>query len=70
MSLTFRTRPEFEPEWTLVTIEGEHEEAVASILKARLYGASWEILLSRDGGNFVELDELEPVDWSDADGES
>ena len=56
--ITFRTRPEFEPEWTLISIEGEHEEAVASILKARLYGADWEILLSVDGGEFLDFDEL------------
>ena len=62
MSLTFRVRPEFEPEWTLILVEGEHEEAVASILKARLYGADWEIMLSRDGGEFEQADELE---WDD-----
>lgn len=59
MSLTFRARPEFEPEWTLILIEGEHEEAVASILKARLYDADWEIMLSRDGGEFYDAGELE-----------
>lgn len=64
MSLTFRVRPEFEPEWTLIHIEGEHEEAVASILKARLYGADWEIMLSRDGGELVELNET--LDWEDS----
>jgi hypothetical protein len=56
--ITFRTRPEFDPDWTLISIEGEYEEAVASILKARLYGADWEIMLSRDGGEFVDADEL------------
>ena len=63
--ITFRTRPEFEPEWTLISVDGEHEEAVASILKARLYGADWEILISRDGGEFEELDAEQELNWDD-----
>lgn len=60
--LTFRTRPEFDPEWTLISIDGEHEEAVASILKARLFSADWEIMVSQDGGEFFDIGELE---WED-----
>ncbi len=60
--ITFRTRPEFGIDWTLISVDGENEEAVASILKARLDSADWTILVSREGGEFVPMDELE---WDD-----
>ena len=41
--LTFRTRPPFGIDWTEINIQGDDEEAVASILKARLDGADWDI---------------------------
>lgn len=56
--LTFRTRPPFSVDWTEVNIQGDDEEAVASILKARLDGADWDILVSRDGGEFLDWESL------------
>lgn len=55
--LTFRTRPPFAVDWTEISISGDDEEAVASILKARLDGAEWDILVARDGGEFLSWDE-------------
>ena len=57
--IQLRFRSQFEPEWTDATLDGEEEEASCSILCGWLLRQEAEVLISRDCGEFVPLDEEE-----------
>ena len=60
--ITFRTRGQFEVDWAHISIDGEAEEEIAAILVNRLGQRDYEILISRDSGEFFSLGE-DPQGW-------
>lgn len=59
--ISFRTRPEGTLEWTLVTIQGQHEELLGHSLAIRLADSGWEAQAARDGAEFEDVE----LDWED-----
>lgn len=60
--ITFRTRGQFEVDWTNISIDGESEEEIAAIVANRLGQREYEILVSRDSGEYFSLGE-DPQGW-------
>lgn len=60
--ITFRTRGQFEVDWTNISIDGEADEEIAAIIANRLGQREYEILVSRDSGEFFSLGE-DPQGW-------
>lgn len=48
--ILYRLRPEFSPDWTSASFEGEDEEELGGVLVSRLLFVGYEILISRDEG--------------------
>ena len=60
--ITFRTRSQFDVDWANISIDGEAEEEIAAILANKLGQREYEILVSRDSGDFFSLSD-DPPGW-------
>jgi hypothetical protein len=59
MSHELMVQPPFREDWTDVTIEGEHEDEVLSILVSRLIAAEYEVLIEDEDGDMIPAEEYE-----------
>ena len=60
--ITFRTRSQFDVDWANISIDGEAEEEITAILANKLGQREYEILVSRDSGDFFSLSD-DPQGW-------
>jgi len=60
--ITFRTRSQFDVDWANISIDAEAEEEIAAILANKLGQREYEILVSRDSGDFFSLSD-DPQGW-------
>lgn len=57
MSIELLVRPPFREEWTLISVDGEHQDEVLNILTSRLLAADYEVQIEDDEGEMIPFEE-------------
>ncbi len=57
MSVELMVKGQWKDAWTDLTVAGEHEEEVASVIASRLIACEFEVLVEEEDGEMVPFEE-------------